>query len=102
MYAYGPHSRQFYLTSLQALLSLDCVPHQVKIPCWYLPHVCAYCHSFPLPNNLWGYVFVHISAEPCHQGRPSQPLVLEISPFRDISSTEFSSDYSDGSSVDSK
>ncbi len=64
VYAYGPHSCQFYSTPLQALLSLDYTPHQVKIPCWHLPHVCAYCHRVPLPNNLWGYVFVHISAEP--------------------------------------
>ena len=64
VYAYGPHSCQFYSTSLQALLSLDYVPHQVKIPCCHLPHVCAYCPCIPLPNNLWGYVFVHISAWP--------------------------------------
>ena len=64
VYAYGPHSCQIYSTSLQALLSLYYVPAQVKIPCWHLPHVCAYCHSIPLPNNLWGYVFVHISAWP--------------------------------------
>jgi hypothetical protein len=101
VYAYGPHSRQFYSTLLQALLSLDYVPHQVKIPCWHLPHVCAYCHSVPLPNNLWGYVFVHISAWPRRQGRPSQSLVLKILPFQNISSTEFGSDYSDAPSVDS-
>ena len=102
LYAYGPHSRQFYSMMLQALLSLDYAPHQVKIPCWHLPHVCAYCHHFPLPNNLWGYIFVHISAEPCRQGRPSRPLVLKILPFHDISITEFVSDYSDGSFVDSE
>ena len=41
VYACGPYSHQFYSTSLQALLSLDYVRHQVKIPCWHLPHVCA-------------------------------------------------------------
>ena len=51
-YACGPHSGQFYSTPLQALLSLDYLPHQVKIPCWHLSHVCAYCHRVPLPNNL--------------------------------------------------
>ena len=64
VYTYGSHSRQFYSMLLQALLSLNYVPHQVKIPCWHLPHVCAYCHRVLLPNNLWGYVFVHISAWP--------------------------------------
>ena len=102
VYAHGPHSRQFYLTSLQALLSLDYVPAQVKIPCWHLPHVCAYCHSRPWPSNRWVCVFDHISAEPRRGGRPSRPLVLEIPPFCDISSMESGFDYSDGSSVDSK
>ncbi len=64
VYAYSPHSCQFYSTSLQALLSLNYIPEQVKIPCWHLPHVCAYCHSRPLPSNLWVYIFDHISAEP--------------------------------------
>jgi hypothetical protein len=100
VYAYGPHSRQFYSTSLQALLSLDYVPHQVKIPCWHLPHVCAYCHRVPLPNILWGYVFEHIFAEPRRRGRPSQHLVLKFS-FRDISITEVDSDDSDIPSVES-
>ena len=101
VYACGPHSGKFYSTSLRALLSLDYVPHQVKIPCWHLPHVCAYCHRVPLSNNLWRYVFAHISAEPRRRGRPSQPLVLEILPFRDISITEVDSDNSDAPSVDS-
>ena len=101
VYAYGLHFCQFYSTLLQALLSLDYAPHQVKIPCWHLPHVCAYCHIVPLPNNLWGYVFVHIAVQPRRQCRPSQHLVLEILPFRDISITEVDSDVSDVPSVDS-
>ena len=64
VYAYSPHSCQFYSTSLQVLLSLNYIPEQVKIPCWHLPHVCAYCHSRPFPSNLWVYIFDHISAEP--------------------------------------
>ncbi len=101
VYAYGPHSRKFYSTLLHALLSLDYVPPQVKIPCWHLPHVCAYCHRVPLPNNLWGYVSVHISAEPRRRGCPSQHLVLKILPFCDISITEVDSDDLDVPSVDS-
>ena len=99
VYAYGPHSRQFYSILLRAL-SLNYVPHQVKIPCWHLPHVCAYCHRVPLPNILWGYVFEHIFAEPRRRGRPSQHLVLKFS-FRDISITEVDSDDSDIPSVES-
>ena len=68
----GKHSRQFHKTSLCLLLTLDTIPAQIKIPCWHLPHVCAYCSAHPYPPNLWISLFVHISAWPRRWGRPSR------------------------------
>ncbi len=39
----GPHSRQFFSTSLGSLLSLDYVPRKVKIPTKWVPHKCIHC-----------------------------------------------------------
>jgi hypothetical protein len=44
----GPYSRQFFFTSLGALLPLDYVPRKVKIPTKWIPHKCIHC---PLVNN---------------------------------------------------
>ena len=68
--AKGKYSRQFYSTLLRSLLSLDTIPDQIKIPCWHLPHKCAFCHTHPHPNDLWLSLFVHISAVPRPRGRP--------------------------------
>ena len=70
--AKGKYSRQYYATSLRSLLALDTIPDQIEIPCWHLPHKCAYCHAHPYPHDLWLSLFVHISAVPCHHGRPSR------------------------------
>jgi hypothetical protein len=39
----GLYSRQFFSTSLGALLSLDYAPHKVKIPTKWIPHNCIHC-----------------------------------------------------------
>lgn len=70
--ARGKYSRQFFSTSLRSLLALDTIPDQIKIPCWHLPHKCAYCHAHPPPSDLWVSLFVHISAIPRRRGRPSR------------------------------
>ena len=70
--AKGKFSRQFYRTSLRSLLELDTIPDQIKIPCWHLPHKCAYCNAHPHRDNLWISLFIHISAVPRPRGRPSR------------------------------
>ena len=47
----GLYSRQFFSTSLGALLSLDYVPRKVKIPTNWIPHNCIHCS---LINNQFG------------------------------------------------
>ena len=39
----GLYARQFFSTSLGALLSLDYVPRKVKIPTKWIPHRCIHC-----------------------------------------------------------
>jgi hypothetical protein len=39
----GLYTRQFFSTSLGALLSLDYVPRKVKIPTKWIPHTCIHC-----------------------------------------------------------
>ena len=90
--AKGKYSCQFYLTSLRLLLTLNTIPDQVKIPCWHLPHVCAYCYSHLYPTNLWISLFVHVSAVPHRRGRPS--------PHQDITASELAFYSSEGTSVD--
>lgn len=70
--AKGNYSKKFFSTSLRSLLSLDTIPDQIKIPCWHLPHKCAYCNAHPHPDNLWISLFIHISAAPRPRGRPSR------------------------------
>ena len=77
--AKGKYSRQFFSTSLRSLLALDTIPDQIKIPCWHLPHKCAYCHAHPPPHDLWASLFVHISAVPRRRGRPSRDKVITSS-----------------------
>ena len=43
VYVQGPHSRQYFRTSLRLLLTLDYVPRKVKIPVHHLPHDCQFC-----------------------------------------------------------
>lgn len=90
----GKHSRQFHKTSLRSLLSLDTIPDQIKIPCWHLPHSCAYCSAHRYPPNLWISLFVHISAWPRRRGRPSRndentELILYSSSNSSIDSEAF-------------
>jgi hypothetical protein len=87
------YSRQFYSTLLCSLLTLDTIPDQVKIPCWHLPHVCAYCYSHPYLTDLWISMFVHVLAVPRRRGRPSR--------HQDITASELAFYSSDGTSVDS-
>jgi len=43
VYVQGPHSRQYFRTSLRSLLTLDYVLRKVKIPVYHLPHDCILC-----------------------------------------------------------
>ena len=91
--AKGRYSCQFYSTSLRSLLTLDTIPDQVKIPCWHLPHVCAYWYSHSYPTDLWISLFVHVSVVPCHRDCPSRN--------HDITASELAFYSSDGTLVDS-
>ena len=89
--AKGKYTRQFYATSLRSLLALDTIPDQIKIPCWHLPHKCAYCHAHPYPRDLWVSLFVHVSAVPRRRGRPSrneEPTSMELTFYHPSDSSD--------------
>jgi hypothetical protein len=91
--AKGKYSRQFFLMLLCSLLTFDTIPDQIKIPCWHLLHVCAYCYSHPYPSGLWISLFMHILAVPRRCGRPSR--------HQDNTASELALYSSDGTSDNS-
>ena len=99
--ARGKYSRQFFSTSLRSLLALDTIPDQIKIPCWHLPHKCAFCHAHPPPHDLWVSLFVHISAVPRRRGHPSRDKVITSTELAFYQSSDSSNSGEDDGFYDS-
>ncbi len=79
IFVLGPHSRQYFRTSLRLLLTLDYVPRKVKIPAPAIPHDCrlhldvtksTFCHRRPLK---------YVIANPRSRGRPRQDTSPPVS-----------------------
>ena len=64
----GPHSRQFFSTSLGSLLSSDYVPRKVKIPTKWIPHKCIHCPC--VDNHFDEPPFKYVLEETRTRGRP--------------------------------
>ena len=79
----GPHSRQYFRTSLRSLLTLDYVPRKVKIPTNHVPHKCRFCPLVNPYNTPFGAPhqrpFKYILTTPRSRGRPRRKTVLQVS-----------------------
>ena len=80
------HSRQFFSTSLGALLSLDYAPHKVKIPSLWFSHLCQYFWQVDKENEV-AHHFQYVLEVHRTRGRPCR-----------ADSNDSSSDDSDNSS----
>jgi hypothetical protein len=83
VFVLGPHSRQYFRTSLRSLLTLDYVPRKVKIPTSHIPHDCRFCPEVnPLGSPLGSIhqrPFEYILAISRSRGRPRRETVLPVS-----------------------
>ena len=83
VFVLGPHSRQYFRTSLRSLLTLDYVPRKVKIPTYHVPHECRFCPRVNPSDAPFGAPhqrpFEYILAIPRSRGRPRRETVLPVS-----------------------
>jgi len=83
VFVLGPHSRQYFRTSLRSLLMLDYVPRKVKISTNHIPHECRFCPLDNPYNTPFGAShqrpFEYILATPRSCGRPRRETVLQVS-----------------------
>jgi hypothetical protein len=89
VYVKGPHSCQYFRTSLRSLLTLDYTPWKVKIPVLQLPHDCIFCPEVTSHIFQRRRPFDYIIAIPRSRGRPRQDTPEELD------SSESDSDDSD-------
>jgi hypothetical protein len=90
----GPHSRQYFRTSLRSLLTLDYVPRKVKIPVRQLPHDCFFCQEVTQHIFQCCRPFEYIATTPRSRGRPRQNTVPPPSSSKE-SDSESDSDNSE-------
>ena len=100
VYVLGPHSRQYFRTSLRLLLTLDYVPRKVKVRVHHLPHDCRFCpevtrYIFQRHRRPFEYVI----AIPRSCGRPRQDTIPPVSSTEE-SDSEPDSDDSESSTDD--
>ena len=83
VFVLGPHSRQYFRTSLRSLLTLGYMPRKVKIPTNHVPHECRFCPLVNLYNTPFGAShqrpFEYILATPRSCGRPRHKMFLQDS-----------------------
>ena len=70
VYVLGPHSRQYFRTSLRSLLTLDYVPRKVKIPVLHIPHDCFFCQEVTQYIYQRCRPFEYVAATSRSRGRP--------------------------------
>ena len=97
VFVLGPHSRQYFRTSLRSLLTLDYVPRKVKMPTNHVPHDCRFCPPVNPSGTLLGSIhqrpFEYILAISRSRGRPRRETVLPVSSESESESeSEFDSD----------
>ena len=95
VYVQGPHSRQYFRTSLRLLLTLDYVPRKVKIPVHHLPYDCQFCPEITRHIFQHRRPFDYVIATRRLRGRPRHQDTTEES-----DSSESGSDDSDSSTDD--
>ena len=95
VYVQGPHSCQYFRTSLRSLLTLDYVPRKVKIPVHHLPHVCQFCPEVTRHTSHRCRPFNYVIATQRSRGRPRRQDTTEES-----NSSESDSDDEDSSTDD--
>ncbi len=83
VFVLGPHSRQYFRTSLRSLLTLDYVPRKVKIPTNHVPHKCRFCPLVNPSDPPFGAPhqrpFEYILAISRSRGRPRRETVPPVS-----------------------
>ena len=94
VYVLGPHSRQYFRTSLRSLLTLDYVPRKVKIPVRHIPHDCFFCQEVTQHIFQRRRPFEFIAITPRSRGRPRRNTVPPLSSSED-SNSESDSDNSE-------
>ncbi len=94
VYLQGPHSRQYFRTSLRSLLTLDYVLRKVKIPVHHLPHDCQFCPEVTRHIFQRCRPFDYVIVIPLSRGQPCQDTTEESD------SSESDSDDSDSSTDD--
>ena len=97
VFVLGPHSRQYFRTSLRSLLTLNYVPQKVKIPTYHVPHECRFCPLVNPSDTPFGTphqrAFEYILAISRLRGRPRRETVLPVSTESESESeSEFDSD----------
>ncbi len=94
VYVQGPHSRQYFRTSLRSLLTLNYVPRKVKIPVYHLPHDCIFCPEVTqfIFQRRRPFDYVIVPQRP--RGRPRREDTTEETDSSD-SDSESDSDESD-------
>ena len=99
VFVLGPHSRQYFRTSLRSLLTLDYVPRKVKIPTQSVPHDCFFCPDVNPLGSIHQRPFKYILASLRSRGRPRRKTVLSVS--SDESESESEMDDSGAISIES-
>jgi len=83
VFVLGPHSHQYFRTSLRSLLTLDYVLWKGKIPTSHVPHDCRFCPEVnPLGSPLGSIhqrPFEYILAILRSRGQPHRKTVLPVS-----------------------
>jgi len=83
VFVLGPHSRQYFRTSLCSLLTLDYVPRKVKIPTNHVPNECRFCPLVNPYDTPFGAPhqrpFEYILAILRSRGQPRRETVLQVS-----------------------
>ena len=83
VFVLGPHSRQYFRTSLRSLLTLDYVPRRVKRPTNHVSHECRFCPRVNPYDSPFGSrhqrPFEYILAISRLRGRLRRETVLPVS-----------------------
>jgi hypothetical protein len=88
VFVLGPHSRQYFRTSLRSLLTLDYVPLKVKIPGPSVPHDCFFCPNVNPIGSNHQRPFEYILAGPRSRGQPRRETVLPVDSDESDSSSD--------------
>ena len=94
VFVLGPHSRQYFRTSLRSLLTLDYIPRKVKLPVHTLPHNCRFCPEVTRHIFQHRHPFEYIVATPHSRGQPRQDTIPPASSTKE-SNSEPDSDNSE-------